>query len=317
MPASRTETHRIRSLRPPKPAVDPWRPIDQMLEIERQPVGTPAQVLTVFLAGSECPFTCVFCDLWRFTLDQPTPPGAIPAQIEHAIASVQGELTATTHIKLYNASNFFDPRAVPPQDDTEISKQLDRFAQVVVECHPRLVGQRCLDFADRIGGKLQVAMGLETIHPDAQPKLGKQATLDDFDAAATRLGRHGISWRAFVLVGAPFVPSHEAVYWAVRSVEYAFDRGAEHVTLIPVRGGNGEMERLAQQGLFNRPTLAQLEEALERSRDLGSGVVTVDTWDLEVLFDCLSCGPQRIRRLEHFNTSGTLTPRPVCTACVR
>ncbi len=316
MTVSRTEAHRIRSLRPPRTAVDPWRPIDIVIETERQPVGPPAQVLTVFLAGSECPFTCVFCDLWRFTLDRPTPPGAIPAQIEQAVRVAQ-DLTPDAHIKLYNASNFFDSRAVPPQDDTKIAERVERFAQVIVECHPRLVGERCLKLADRLEGRLQVAMGLETVHPEAQPRLGKQASIEDFNTAAARLGKHNIGWRAFVLVGAPFVPPAEAVEWAVRSAEHAFDHGAEHVTLIPVRGGNGEMERLAQHGHFTRPTLAQLEEALDRSRGFGSGVVTVDTWDLATIAECAQCGPQRIRRLERFNADGALPPRPACGTCVR
>ena len=114
-----TEGRRIRSLRPPRPAIDPWQPIDVVTEEERLAGGGRARVLTVFLAGSECPFTCVFCDLWRFTLDGPTPAGAIPAQIEQALERA-GELPADAHVKLYNASNFFDPRAVPPGHDPEI-----------------------------------------------------------------------------------------------------------------------------------------------------------------------------------------------------
>src|SRR5258708_16939447 len=38
-----------------------------------------------------------------------------------------------------------------------------------------------------------------------------------------------------------------------RSVEYAAQRGASVVSIIPVRGGNGEMERLAALGHFTPP----------------------------------------------------------------
>ncbi|MEM7586434.1 MAG: radical SAM protein [Acidobacteriota bacterium] len=296
-----------------------------LVETERQPQGPPARVVTVFLAGSECPYTCVFCDLWRYTLDQPTPPGAIPAQIERALERVatelspQAELSPKAHLKLYNASNFFDPRAVPPEDDAAIAALCRGFSRVIVECHPRLVGERCFDFAERLDGELQVAMGLETVHPDAQPRLGKQATLDDFATAARRLGEHGISWRAFVLVGAPYVGAGESVESAVRSASWAFEHGAEHVTLIPVRGGNGEMERLAREGHFERPTLAQLEAALEQSLDLiagpGAGAVTVDTWDLEKLAECEACQPPRTHRLDRYNAGDDLGSRPACIAC--
>ena len=36
------------------------------------------------------------------------------------------------------------------------------FDRVTVECHPRLVGRRWLEFADHVRGRLEVAMDLET-----------------------------------------------------------------------------------------------------------------------------------------------------------
>ena len=288
-----------------------------LVERERQADGGLAQVLAVFLTGRECPFTCVFCDLWRFTTDDATPPGAIPAQLAAALAGHQADLEPEAQIKLYNASNFFDPGSVPTVDDREILRQVDRFAKVIVECHPRLVGRRYLSYADRLAGRLQVAMGLETIHPEALPRLGKQATLDDFRRAAETLREHGVSWRAFVLVGAPFVPPSEAVDWAERSARFAFEHGAEHVALIPVRGGNGEMERLLAAGSFTPPSLSQVERAFERCLRLDAGVVTVDTWDLDRLATCPTCRPARIARIARINLSGSNEPDVDCLACDR
>ncbi len=305
---------RIRALRGPKPTVDPWRPVDVTLEEERLPDGDRVPSLTVFLAGRECPFTCVFCDLWRYTLDGPTPLGAIPAQLEEALRD--RELPPRAHVKLYNASNFFD-EAVPRADDEAILRLLEPFEQVVVECHPRLVGRRALDFAAKLRGRLQIAMGLETVHPQALPRLNKKATLDDFDRAAATLCAHGIGLRAFVLIGTPFVPPGEAPEWTRASVAHAFGEGAEHVSLIPVRGGNGEMERLRREGAFVAPTLGQIEEALERCRDLGPGVVSVDTWDLERFSECGRCFERRRERLVRINLTGTADPSVECRACGR
>ncbi len=267
--------------------------------------------MTIFLAGSECPFTCVFCDLWRFTLDEPTPPGAILSQIRQALQ--QADFGHDGTLKLYNASNFFDAKAVPPEDDAEIARLTSPFARVVVECHPKLVGNRCLRFAGRLDGVLQVAMGLETVHPEALPRLGKRATLDDFRRAAELLADHGVEMRAFVLIGAPFVPAEETVDWAERSAAFAFDHGAVQVSLIPVRGGNGEMERLERNGQFSPPTLTQVEDAVERC--LGLGTVAVDTWDLEHFVDCPSCAGERVARLERYNLSGTLERLIPCPDC--
>jgi radical SAM enzyme (TIGR01210 family) len=290
--------------------------------------GAPGQVvdaLTVFLHGAECPFTCVFCDLWRHTLDDPTPPGALPRQLELALAEVERTGRQPALIKLYNASNFFDPRAVPEEDDAALAELLAPICQhptakVVVECHPRLVGERCRRFGQALDGRLQVALGVETVHPQAQPRLGKGASLEDLRAAVERLRSWGLSWRAFLLVGAPYVPQGEDPHWVEASVRFALDEGAKHIALIPVRGGNGAMEELARRGDFQPPSLAQLERALDRSLALSARhetacVITADLWDLEHLASCPSCRPQRRERLRRINLSGRNEAAARCTTC--
>lgn len=294
---------------------DPWRPVGALAEEEREAGGVLRRWLTVFLAGAECPFGCVFCDLWRHTLQGPTPPGAIPAQVRRARAG--GEAEGCTGIKLYNASNLFEPRAVPPEDDPDLLDAVAGFERVLAENHPRLVGERCLTFARRLaegGGRLEVAMGLETVHPEALPRLGKGMTLDDFDRACTTLLEAGCAVRAFVLVGAPHVAPEEAVDWTVRSVAHAAARGVSHVSLIPVRGDTPEMRALAAAGAWQAPTLTDLEDALDRGLDIApeSCVVTADLWDLDRFSPCPRCLPARRRRLETLNRSGVPDPRVHC-----
>ena len=298
----------VRARRPPKPPVDPLRPLGVVVEDEPEPPAAageesrPVTAATVFLAGAECPFTCVFCDLWRHTLDGPTPAGAIPAQLDRAAAEI-AERTGgrpPRALKLYNASNFFDPRAVPPDDDPAIVARTAASARVVVECHPRLIASRagearCLALAEALaarGSRLEVAMGLETIHPGALPKLGKGMRLADFERAAELLTGAGVPVRAFVLVGAPYVPAAETVHWAVESAAWAFERSVSFVALIPVRGGNGTLELLAGRGEFAPPTAADLEAALagaltEAARHADAGrprpVAVADPWDLDRL----------------------------------
>jgi radical SAM enzyme (TIGR01210 family) len=306
---------RIRAARPPKRAVDPWRPLGVLWEQERTLDRGVIAALTVFLTGAECPFTCVFCDLWQKTLDGPTPAGSLPAQLERVLAMEPRAMVAGALVKLYNASNFFDPRAVPEADEAALPPLLAPFSRVVVESHPRLVGRRCLAFAKALGGRLEVAMGLETVHPEALPRLNKRMTLEDFDRAAARLRAAGIGLRAFVLVGAPFVPAAEAARWAVRSAAHAFERGAATVALIPLRGGNGALEDLAAREEASPPTLAQLEEALDGCLALAGGVVVADLWDVERLARCPACAELRRERLARINLSGRTEPRVVCREC--
>ena len=291
------------------------RPLGFLVEEERRPGGELEPVLTVFLAGSECPFTCVFCDLWRYTLDTPTPLGALPAQVRVALTDAAVRRANPRRIKLYNASNFFDPRAVPSSDLLVLADLLRPFAGVTVECHPRLVGDACLEFADRLQGRLEVAMGLETVHPEALARLNKRMSVDDFTRAAARLRRAQVEVRAFVLVGAPFVPREEGASWVVRSVAHALEQGAAVVALIPVRGGNGEMERLLASGAFHPPALRDLETALEGALGLGTGVVLADLWDAARLPACEVCRPPRLQRLGRMNRTGRVEPAVRCASC--
>jgi hypothetical protein len=98
-------------------------------------------------------------------------------------------------------------------------------------------------------------------------------------------------------------------------VEHAAAQGAAVVSIIPVRGGNGEMERLAALGEFTPPTLAQLEDALDGCAHIADTVVTADTWDLEKFARCEACLPARAERLRRVNVSGRAEPRIACARC--
>lgn len=307
------EDERIKSLRPPKPRVDPWVAHGSLLEPERRADGAIERALTVFLAGAECPFTCSFCDLWRWTVDGPTPPGALPAQLERVLRELQPPLP--DRLKLYNASNFFDRRAVPAADLTALAELAAPFAHLTVESHANTIGSLTLELERQFAGRLEVAVGLETIHPVAMKHLNKRMELTRFDRAAGFLAEHDIDLRVFVLLGAPYVEAAASVEWAVRTAEYAVARGATRVSLIPVRGGNGELERLAALGRFIPPTLPQLEAALEQASRLAGAAVAADLWDVDRLPACAECCPRRIDRLRRLNLTGGPEPPVECGAC--
>ena len=284
-----------------------------MLEEERRPNGQSERALTVFLAGAECPFTCSFCDLWRWTIDGPTPPGALTNQLESVLRKFAGP--APDRLKLYNASNFFDKRAVPPGDVPAIAALAAPFGAVTVESHANTIGSRTLAFARQISGRLEVALGLETIDPVAAPHLNKRLDLAQFDWAARFLSEHGVDLRVFVLLGAPYIRAGESVAWTVRTVEYAVERGAAVVSIIPVRGGNGEMERLQGLGHFAPPKLSDLEAALDGCLQFTATVVIADLWDVERLPSCESCRSARVERVRRVNSSGRRETPIVCSAC--
>ncbi len=238
----------ILARRPQRNTLDPLRPWAFFVEEERSAAGEIVPVATVFLTNRECPWRCLMCDLWKNTLREETQVGAIPAQIDYAL----DRLPPARQIKLYNSGSFFDRKAIPTQDYAAIAARLAAFERVIVECHPFLIGDECFRLRDRIGGRLEVAMGLETVHSNILERLNKRMTLEQFQASAARLRENDVDLRVFVLVKPPFMKEKEATEWAARALDFAFDCGATAVTLIPTRAGNGAMEELAAGGDFHR-----------------------------------------------------------------
>lgn len=279
-----------RALRPPKAALDPFALPVWQLEEERQPDGRTASSLTVFLIGRECPYTCVYCGLWQHTLDGDTPPGALPRQLDLALAAARSAAGAppgsppgawkVQQLKLYNASNYFDARAVPPEDDAAIALRCAGFAKVVVESHARLLGPRCTALGEALGGRLQVAIGFESAHPAVLARIGKGVTIADLRRAAAFLAAAGIGLRAFVLVGAPFLDRDERPEWTRRTCELALELGAEQVVLIPLRPSPGILELLVGRGEVALPDLEEVAETVQLCAPLAPSRILLDTWDL-------------------------------------
>ena len=335
-PAGRAARERfVLDRRGPRHAVDPWAPPRVAIDSEPDGRGGVVEVATLFLTGRECPWRCVMCDLWRDTIETDTPPGAIPRQIELGLAAWAGpaaspraepgaqpgaepaEVPRSRHLKLYNAGSFFDDRAVPPADDAAIARAVAGISRLTVESHPRLVGDRTWRFRDRLAPPLEVAMGLETAHPDALARLNKGCTLDDFAAAARALAAHGVGLRVFLLVHPPFAPHDERTPWLLRSIDAAVAAGASVIALIPTRGDTGAMEALTADGLFVPPSLATLEDAATqaiRHAD-GRARVLADLWDLMAFATCPACLDARTARLLRLNLEQCVPDSVACVAC--
>ena len=297
----------IESRRRPKNVLNPTRPYFCLWEEEIGLNGEMISTATAFLTNQECPYRCLMCDLWQNTLDARVPSGAIAFQIRQALAS----LPPARQIKLYNAGSFFDPQAIPPEDYAEIAAAVRGFERVIVECHPKLIGPPCLRFQSLLAGQLEVAIGLETVHPTLLARLNKQFTVADFHRAAAFLADHSIALRVFLLLRPPFMSEAEGLVWAKRSLDTAFDAGAEVCCLIPTRGGNGAMETLTEQGLFSPPSLVSLEAAQEHGLRLGQGRVFADLWDIEKFHTC-QCSPVRAARLNEMNRTQRIPPPILC-----
>ena len=300
---------------------DPLRPQNFFIERECSESGEVVHVATLFLTNRECPWRCVYCDLWKNTTTEAVPLGAIPTQIDFALREL-GD-ASLRQIKLYNAGSFFDPQAIPPEDFPAIAERVRGFERVIVECHPALVNDSVTRFQNELTPNatrptLEVAMGLEIADDAILAKLNKRMTLAMFRRAADFLREHDIAMRAFVIVKPPFACGEDdALDFAKRSVDFAFDCGATVVSLIPARFGAAELNTLAARGEFAPPKLATLEAALDYGVAQQRGRVFADVWDLELFSDCPKCFPARRERLAQMNFQQKILPRAACVpSCV-
>jgi radical SAM enzyme (TIGR01210 family) len=308
--------------RPARPAHDPWKPQGVLVEDERDAHGAIVPTTTIFLTGRECPWRCAMCDLWMHTIGRDTPAGALPAQISAARRDILAAHGPVDRLKLYNAGSFFDPRAVPDGDLEAIAEALAGCTHVIVESHPSLVGERTVRFLEVLsrrapGAAVEVAMGLETAHPEALERLNKRMTVDDFERAAARLTSWGVAVRAFLLVSPPCVPRDAQDEWLLRSIDVAFSAGASVVSLIPTRSGNGTLDAL-DPAEFVPPRLADLERSFDaglRRVPSGGARLFADTWDLERFSDCAACLDARRDRLRAMNHAQRPLPAVSCEAC--
>lgn len=299
----------ILALRGGKNLLNNRRPYAFLVEKERTSVGVIADIATIFLSNSECPFRCLMCDLWKNTTDRSVDEGDIPKQIKWAL----DQLPQVDHVKLYNSGNFFDLKAIPKNDYTEIAQLLSGHESITIECHPKLINSRCLDFKKMLDPQLEVAIGLETVHPEILPLLNKQMDLHDFRRSVEFLNQNEIKSRAFILLKTPYMTEEEGVIWAKRSLDFAFECGVDCCAVIPTRSGNGVLDKLEQSGLFYEPTIQSLEEVLDYGIGLQKGRVFADLWDLERFSKCNKCFELRKQRINDMNLNQQRTHQVICT----
>ena len=301
--------HWIVSLRGNKNPVDPLKPYGWLIEKERTVSGSIEDTGIIFLTNRECPFHCLMCDLWKNTTDETAVAGVIPNQIRYALE----RMPAVKHIKLYNSGSFFDSRAIPEEDYKDIASILKNCETVIVESHPRLINEKCLRFRNMLVPQLQVAMGLETVNRDILSILNKQMTPEDFSNSVNFLTNHGILSKAFILLRPPMLTETEGIFWAERSIDFAFASGVECCTVIPVREGNGAMDLLKDRGDFSVPDILSLEHVLEYGIGLKKGRVFADIWDLVHFSKCNKCIDQRVSRLTNMNLTQSILSRVQCS----
>lgn len=280
---------------------DPAVAIDLATEIF--PDGAPRPIGTVYLRNGACPFSCVYCALYR----QAGPAPCTGVEIAAQIRSARSRLPPVTAIKLYNGSSLFEPRSIrqTAEDLRSIAAAVEDLDLVVVEARAENA-HRALDFAPLLRGRLEVAIGLEVADDALLLRLGKPTSLRRFREAATLLEEAGILLRAFVLVQPPFVAGEEARRLALATFDFARGCGARVVSLLPVVSEHAPMETLRAEGSFAEISVEAYFDVVADCVRSGGAIVLVETAALDRLPGCPSCRARRAEALSALNASGSL-----------
>ena len=143
-------------------------------------------------------------------------------------------------------------------------------------------------------GQLEVAIGLETVHPQRFRNSSTNVSPSPISKTQQTLfkePRHGF---------ACFFAPETSVSHRIRRrssgpnvrIDLAFDSDAGVCCIIPTRAGNGAMEDPdCASGDYAPPTLRSLETVQEYGLSLRRGRVFGDLWDLEKFYTC-GCSPQ-------------------------
>lgn len=251
------------------------------IELEPGHKRASRECVTVLVQGRQCAWRCVHCDLWKHTGDHGAGGINVAGQI---LAPLKAHLRSGRWVKIYNAGSFFDRAAVPSSVVAEAVPLLRGYEKVIVESHPAFVGEAIWRFRDAIRpARLQIAMGLETAHPQTLLALNKGFSVEEFVVAAEQLRANGIELRSFLLVRPPFLDKPTGLEWVKCSIDFSFDVGASVVSLILTRSGNGALDTLEKSGQFIAPNLAELQESLAYGLSRNRGIVLADLWGLERL----------------------------------
>lgn len=116
---------------------------------------------------------------------------------------------------------------------------------------------------------LKVYIGLESSNPwISKYCINKALSTESFDGAIRVLKRNSADAIANVILGSPFLSPREQVDDAVRSIQWAFARGAREVCFFPIHVKNWtSMVLLYRKGLYSSPSLWSYIEVL---RQLGA-----------------------------------------------
>jgi len=285
--------------------------------------GKEIQRLIIYMRSTGCQWMleddfsgCAMCGhLAGSTLGSPIKAEAYISQFDDIIS--QFDFTDIPMLCIYNAGSFFNNREMPPEARKHIYKTLHYhkdIRQIIFESRPDYISEEEMQIlkSSLPDKRLEIGIGLESSNEFIrQVCLNKGFNLEKFLQALTIIKKNGIHFLAYVLLKPPFVDEKTAIEDAISSVEWAFSKGVDVVSLEPVSVQDYTLVRLLfNMNLFRPPWIWSVFEVIKNTGN--KGLIRIGGFEFfpppkVCTHNCQSCNEVCVNAIEEYNTTNDLS----------
>lgn len=161
-------------------------------------------------------------------------------------------------VAVYNEGNFFNDDELPQEARRQILRRISanrHVHTVVLESLPRFISENKLKEAARLleGRRIEVGIGLESSNDTIRRLcINKPYTLDAFQESVKLLRRMKMKSLAYVLLKPSFLSEQLAIDDAIATSRFAFDSGADIVSLEPVNSSQHNLAGMLERFRLHR-----------------------------------------------------------------
>ncbi len=177
------------------------------------------------------------CGYAKDTLGRSATPAELAEQLDRALARYQEE----PYVKVYTSGSFLDDREVDPASRAALVRAFSgRARRLLFETLPEFATSETLEpLREAFSGEVEVALGLESTHPDVLGRLvHKNAPPREYLDAGDRVRALGLRAKAYLLLKPPYLTESEAIRDVLASIVEASPH-FDALSVNPVHIQNG------------------------------------------------------------------------------
>jgi radical SAM enzyme (TIGR01210 family) len=215
---------------------------------------------------------------------------------------------------LYNSGSLLNDDELQQDARREIFRLIAAIPEIrhlIIESRPEYVTEAGLAEIDELlsGKTVEIGTGLECYDDDVRSIcLNKGFDRQKFLDAATLIRKSHAKLLAYVLLKPPFLTESEAIEEAVKAIHFAFENGADVVSLEPVSVQDFSLVHyLHEAGQYRTPWIWSVFEVIRRTASLGEvRIGGFEFLPIPMIFthNCPTCDPACSKAIVDFNRGG-------------